>query len=276
MFGLIEGVNEDESAVKLLSSDQTIRGMIPEKLEGSIKFDNVSFHYPTRPDAMILSGLSLELEKGKTLAVVGHSGSGKSTIAALFAKLYDPAEGSIYLDGNNIADLDSAWLRSNVGIVPQDVHLFAGTVAENIAYGLPEASPDLIEHAAREANAHDFIANFPAGYNTQVGERGTALSGGQKQRIAIARALLKNPKILILDEATSALDVESEFLIQQALQRLLVGRTVLVIAHRLSTIKNADTIAVLDKGALVETGSFQQLTLKEGGIFRKLVERQEL
>lgn len=273
---MIDGVKDDESAVKLLSNEASVRGIVPETLEGSIKFDNVSFHYPTRPEAKILTGLNLDLEKGKTVAVVGHSGSGKSTLAALFAKLYDPCGGTIYLDGTNIAEIDSAWLRSNIGMVPQDVHLFAGSIAENIAYGSPDAPAEAIEHAAKEANAHEFISNFPGGYGTQVGERGTALSGGQKQRIAIARALLKNPKILILDEATSALDVESEFLIQQALQRLLVGRTVLIIAHRLSTIKNASTIAVLDKGTLVETGSFQQLTTKEGGIFRKLVERQEL
>lgn len=273
---MIDGVETDDSAVRLLSEDAATRGKVLEALEGSVKFDNVCFHYPTRPEATILSGLSLDLTKGKTVAVVGHSGSGKSTLAALFTKLYDPTGGAIYLDGHNIAELDSSWLRSHIGVVPQDVHLFAGSIAENIGYGSPAATQEEIEHAAREANAHDFITGFPSGYNTQVGERGTALSGGQKQRIAIARALLKNPKILILDEATSALDVESEFLIQQALQRLLVGRTVLIIAHRLSTIKHADQIAVLERGSLVETGSFAQLTQKEGGAFRKLVERQEL
>lgn len=247
-----------------------------DQVKGEITFEDVSFAYPTRPDAKILRGLSLSLAPGTTLAVVGHSGSGKSTLAALFTKLYPADGGRISLDGVDIEELDPLWLRSHIGVVPQDAHLFSGTVAENIAYGSPGASKEEIEHAAKEANAHDFISSFPDGYSTQVGERGSSLSGGQKQRIAIARALLKNPKILILDEATSALDVDSEFLIQQALQRLLVGRTVLIIAHRLSTIKNAHLIAVLDKGVVAEIGSFADLTSKPAGLFRRLVERQEL
>lgn len=271
VFGLIDGAEQDEHAIRENTQLKRL-----EKLEGAIRFEGLEFAYPTRPEAPILRGLSMELAPGSTMAVVGHSGSGKSTIAALFTRLYEPTGGKIFLDNTPISELDPIWLRTHVGVVPQDVHLFSGTIAENIAYGSPEASQEKIEVAAREANAHDFIASFPEGYNTQVGEKGTSLSGGQKQRIAIARALLKNPRILILDEATSSLDVESEYLIQQALQRLMVGRTVLVIAHRLSTIKNAHQISVLEQGIVAEHGTFSELTAQEGGLFRRLVERQEL
>jgi ABC-type multidrug transport system fused ATPase/permease subunit len=272
VFGLIDGAETDPHATR---ADRTDLQKL-EHFEGAIRFEDLQFAYPTRPDAPILRGLDMKLEPGTTMAVVGHSGSGKSTLAALFTRLYEPSQGRIFLDDSPVDQLDPIWLRSHVGVVPQDVTLFSGSIAENIAYGLSGASQEQIEAAAREANAHDFIQKFPQGYQTPVGERGTSLSGGQKQRIAIARALLKNPKILILDEATSALDVESEFLIQQALQRLMVGRTVLVIAHRLSTIRNAHRISVLDQGVVAESGTFAELTAKEGGLFRKLVERQEL
>lgn len=271
VFGLIDGAESDLHAVR---ENPELKRLTT--VEGSIKFDNLAFSYPTRPEAAILQGLNMDLPAGSIMAVVGQSGSGKSTIASLLTRLYEPTGGKILLDDTPIETLDPIWLRSHVGVVPQDVHLFSGTVAENISYGVTDATPEQIENAAKEANAHNFIAAFPNGYATQVGERGTALSGGQKQRIAIARALLKNPKILILDEATSALDVESEFLIQQALQRLMVGRTVLVIAHRLSTIRNAHKISVLEQGVVAEAGTFTELTTKPDGLFRKLVERQEL
>jgi ATP-binding cassette subfamily B protein len=273
VFGLIDGAESDIYAVR---ENKDLKCLDGPGFEGGIRFEDLHFSYPTRPEQAILRGLTMELKPGTTMAVVGHSGSGKSTIASMFTRLYEPTGGRIFLDNTPLTELDPIWLRSQVGVVPQDVHLFSGTIAENIAYGSPEASQEDLEKVAKEANAHDFISSFPDGYQTQVGERGTSLSGGQKQRIAIARALLKNPRILILDEATSSLDVESEFLIQQALQRLMIGRTVLVIAHRLSTIKNAHRISVLEKGVVAETGSYAELASKEGGLFKKLVERQEL
>ncbi len=209
------------------------------------------------------------------VALVGPSGAGKSTVAALVGRLYDPVAGAVLLDGRDVRELDPRWLRRQVGVVAQEPILFSASVADNIRYGRETALDTEVEAAARAANAHDFVSRFPHGYETQVGERGVQLSGGQKQRIAIARAVLKDPRILILDEATSALDAESESLVQEALERLMRGRTVLVIAHRLSTVRSADRVVVLEDGRVVQSGSHARL-VDEDGPYRRLVERQFL
>ncbi|EDO39130.1 predicted protein [Nematostella vectensis] len=247
-------------------------------LARGIQFKNVNFTYPSRPNARIFADLSLDMRAGSVTAVVGPSGSGKSTLGALLLRLYDPESGSVFVGGHDVKSLSLDWLRGAVGAVHQDPILFSCSIAENIAYGAAssEVSMDAIKDAARQANAANFIESFPNGYDTIVGERGQMLSGGQRQRIAIARAILKNPKILLLDEATSALDSESEHLVQEALERLMKGRTVITIAHRLSTIKNADNIVVLDGGSIVESGSYSQLMEEPDGLFRKLVERQTI
>lgn len=208
------------------------------------------------------------------MALVGPSGSGKSSIASLLARMYDPQSGGIFLDQQNIKELEPNWLREQIGVVSQEPILISSTIEENIRYGNQQASEEAVKRAAREANAEDFILGFPEGYKTLVGERGIQLSGGQKQRVAIARALLKDPKILILDEATSALDTESEALVQSALQRLMKGRTTLVIAHRLATIRKADLILVMNQGVIVEVGSHDELIAKSDSFYKKLIERQ--
>lgn len=246
-------------------------------LTGRIEFKNIDFSYPMRMDIPIFSNLSLVAPASSVTAIVGSSGSGKSTLASLLLRYYDPDGGCIELDGQDIRKLSPDWLRHQIGTVSQEPVLFSTTIAENIAYGAinPDDVPfDSIKDAAKTANAFDFISSFPNGFDTLVGERGLMLSGGQRQRIALARAVIKNPKIILLDEATSALDAESEYLVQDALERLMVGRTVITIAHRLSTIKNADNIAVLHQGMIVEIGSYEFLMGLEDGFFRKLVERQ--
>lgn len=239
-------------------------------IRGAVDFEQVSFHYATRADIPVLQQVDLRVKPGERVALVGPSGAGKSTMAALALRFYDPVSGRVTIDGRDARDYELTALRDRMAIVPQEVLLFGGTIRENIAYGRPEAAPEAVEAAARKANAHDFISAFPQGYGTIVGERGIQLSGGQRQRIAIARAVLKDPAILILDEATSALDSESERLVQEALDELMKGRTSIVIAHRLSTVRNADRILVLDKGRIAESGTHEELIADVNGLYHSL------
>jgi len=252
-------------------------GLKPTNIKGNISFKDVVFTYPTRPDNRVLKGLNLEIEAGKTVALVGPSGGGKSTTVALLERFYDPLSGTIELDGINLKDINVHHLRSLIGYVGQEPILFATSIAANIKYGNPSATQEQIEAAAKMANAHDFISSFPDGYATQCGDKGSQMSGGQKQRIAIARVLVSNPEILLLDEATSALDSESELVVQDALDNVVAKqkRTTIVIAHRLSTIRNADTIAVISGGVVAEQGTHDELMALETGHYRTLVEKQE-
>ncbi|KAG9153943.1 hypothetical protein Leryth_022985 [Lithospermum erythrorhizon] len=251
-------------------------GLELESVTGQVELKNVNFSYPSRPDVLVLKNFSITVPSGKTIALVGSSGSGKSTVVSLIERFYDPTSGQVMLDGQDIKSLKLKWLRQQVGLVSQEPALFATTIKENILLGRPDANLIEIEEAARVANAHSFIIKLPDGYDTQVGERGLQLSGGQKQRIAIARAMLKNPAILLLDEATSALDSESEKLVQEALDRFMIGRTTLVIAHRLSTIRKADLVAVLQQGSVSEIGTHDELMGKgENGMYAKLIRMQE-
>ena len=245
----------------------------PGQVQGHVAFKNVDFHYGDRGEELVLSNITLDASPGKVTALVGLSGAGKSTLVSLIPRFYDPLSGQILLDGQDIRELDILELRRHIGIVPQETQLFSGTVRENIRYGRSEATDTEVEEAAKAANAHGFIQDFEAGYETIVGERGVKLSGGQRQRVAIARALLKNPRILILDEATSSLDSESEALVQEALDTLMQGRTTFVIAHRLSTIQNADQILVLDGGQVSQSGSHQEL-MTRGGLYKQLFDQQ--
>jgi ABC transporter fused permease/ATP-binding protein len=246
----------------------------PSSVSGEVEFKDVAFSYPSRKEMEVLKNISFKARSGEQIAIVGPSGSGKSTMAAMLLRFYDPIQGEILIDGINIKNIPLSTLRNQMAIVPQEVLLFGGTIRENIAYGKPEASMEEIIEAARQANALSFIESFPDKFDTIVGERGIQLSGGQRQRIAIARAVLKNPAILILDEATSSLDSESERLVQDALEKLMKGRTSFVIAHRLSTIHSADKILVIDKGSVAEAGTHEELIHKENGIYRNLSKYQ--
>ncbi|XP_004426941.2 PREDICTED: ATP-binding cassette sub-family B member 10, mitochondrial [Ceratotherium simum simum] len=279
---LMKGLGAGGRLWELLEREPEVpfnEGVILNKksFQGSLEFKNVHFAYPARPEVPIFQDFSLSIPSGSVTALVGPSGSGKSTVVSLLLRLYDPISGTISLDGHDIRQLNPVWLRSKIGTVNQEPILFSCSIAENIAYGADDPSlvtAEQVEKVADVANAAAFIRNFPQGFHTVVGEKGVLLSGGQKQRIAIARALLKNPKILLLDEATSALDAENEYLVQEALDRLMEGRTVLIIAHRLSTIKNANMVAVLDQGKITECGKHEELLSKPDGIYRKLMNKQ--
>ncbi|MEQ8277504.1 MAG: ABC transporter transmembrane domain-containing protein [Deltaproteobacteria bacterium] len=245
----------------------------PERIEGRVRFDHVRFAYPSRPDVTVLDDFDLAIEPGELVALVGPSGAGKSTVASLLLRLYDPQSGALAVDGHDIRSFDPRQWRERVGSVSQEPILFATTISDNIRYGRADATDEQVRAAARAANAEVFVDAFPEGFDTLVGERGVRLSGGQKQRIAIARAVLRDPRVLILDEATSALDAESEHLVKEALDRLMEGRTTIVIAHRLSTVIDADRVVVLDGGRVVQSGPHDGL-MNEDGLYRRLVERQ--
>jgi ABC-type multidrug transport system fused ATPase/permease subunit len=245
------------------------------KLSGALTFENLSFRYPSRPETKVLDDLSFAIQPGQRVALVGPSGAGKSTVFSLILGFNAPESGQIIFDDHPAQGIALKALRSQIAIVPQEIMLFGGSIRENIEYGKPGASQEEIEIAAQQANAHDFIAALPQGYQTVVGPRGTKLSGGQRQRVAIARAILANPRILLLDEATSSLDSESERLVNEALERLMVGRTSLVIAHRLSTVRHADRLLVFNHGKIVESGTHDEL-IERNGTYRFLVDTQML
>lgn len=274
--GIQKSIGATEKLMNLLteiSEKELFTGTASPTITGAITFDNVHFSYPQRPDISVLNGISFSIGSNQTLALVGASGGGKTTIASLVLNYYPNYTGEILFDNQSSKDIDLNYLREHIAVVPQDVILFAGTIYENIAFGKPTASKEEVEAAALQANAFEFIQRFPDGFDTQVGDRGIQLSGGQKQRIAIARAILKNPTILILDEATSALDSESEKLVQDALDQLMKGRTSIVIAHRLSTIRNADKIIVLQNGLVAEAGNHSEL-LATNGLYADLLKLQ--
>ncbi|HEV7350986.1 ABC transporter ATP-binding protein [Telluribacter sp.] len=243
-------------------------------VQGQISYQDVQFAYPSRPDVQVLKGISFDINAGEKIALVGYSGAGKSTIVQLLMRFYEPQEGDVRIDGKAISTYELTELRRNIAVVPQEVMLFGGTIYENIAYGRPGATEADVREAARQANALEFIESFPEKFLTLVGERGIKLSGGQRQRIAIARAILKDPKILILDEATSSLDAESEKLVQEALDELMKNRTTIVIAHRLATIRKVDTIYVIREGRIVESGSHDVLAMMTDGLYANLIKLQ--
>jgi ABC transporter fused permease/ATP-binding protein len=278
LYGQLQkAVGASERVLEILGEDgegDDLPEQALSRLEGGIEFRNVSFSYPTRKDVQVIENLNLSINRGEKIALVGHSGAGKSTIIQLLLRFYQPDSGAIFIDGVEAETYKLNNYRKNIGLVPQEVILFGGTIRENIAYGKPDASLDEIREAARKAYALEFVDSFPDGLDTLVGERGVKLSGGQRQRIAIARAILKDPAVLILDEATSSLDAESEFLVQKALDELMKNRTTLIIAHRLATIRKVDKIFVLSGGKIVESGTHLELSQKLEGTYSNLVKLQ--
>jgi ATP-binding cassette, subfamily B, bacterial len=271
-----KAIGASERIIEILEESPEVSTADYQKvpIKGWIKYSNVGFSYPTRPEMEVLKKINFEVAPGKKIALAGHSGAGKSTIIQLLLKFYEVGKGEILVDDRPIQSWNLKQLRANIGIVPQEVLLFGGSIKENIAYAKPEATEEEIIAAAKKANAWQFISKFPEGLNTTVGERGVKLSGGQRQRVAIARAILKNPAILILDEATSSLDAESEHLVQEALDLLMKGRTTIIIAHRLATIRKVDKIYVLKDGEIVEEGTHEELSLQENGFYANLVKLQ--
>ncbi|WP_103333072.1 ABC transporter transmembrane domain-containing protein [Pseudotabrizicola formosa] len=267
-----------ERLVELLHATDPVKDpaqpkALPRPVRGDIRFDAVTFRYPARPDASALDAVSLHVRPGETVALVGPSGAGKTTILQLLLRFYDPQQGAVRLDGVDLRDLDRTDFRQSLSLVPQDPVIFASSARDNIRFGRPSASDAEVEAAARAAAAHDFISLLPQGYDTYLGERGVMLSGGQKQRIAIARAILRDAPVLLLDEATSALDAESERLVQSAVETLAIGRTTLVVAHRLATVKRADRIVVFDQGRIVAQGKHDDL-VAQGGLYARLARLQ--
>jgi ABC transporter fused permease/ATP-binding protein len=270
-----KAIGSSERVLEILDeAGEPENGVITERFEGRIEFDSVGFTYPTRTEVEVLKQVTFRVEPGEKVALAGHSGAGKSTIIQLLLRFYEVGQGRILVDGRDVKEWDLKALRSKIGIVPQEVLLFGGSIRENIAYAKPDATDDEIILAAQKANAWQFISKFPEGLDTLVGERGVKLSGGQRQRVAIARAILKDPAILILDEATSSLDAESESLVQQALDELMKGRTTLIIAHRLATIRKVDRIYALSEGRILEQGSHKELVQNETGFYANLVRLQ--
>jgi ATP-binding cassette subfamily B protein len=275
---LAQAAGATERMTELLSTRPLVRAPaiarpLPVPARGAVQFKDVVFSYPARPGVSALDGISFSVEPGETVALVGPSGSGKSTVLNLILRFYDPASGTVSVDGVPVNEADLGEVRARIALVPQDVLLFDDTILENIRYGRPGASEADVRKAAAAAHADTFIAALPAGYDTRLGERGISLSGGQRQRIALARAVLRDAPILLLDEATSALDAENEAAVQQAMARIIEGRTTLVIAHRLATVQRASRILVLDKGVIVEEGTHAEL-LRRGGLYARLAELQ--
>lgn len=275
---LQRGIGVIETIMELIDSSDEGVEFEPMTDQGEIKpnivFSNVSFSYPTRPDIVVLNDISFEIPEGTKLAIVGQSGSGKSTIASLVLRFFEPTSGAIFWSGQNALQFSKSQIRNQIAFVPQEVILFGGTIKENILYGNPSADEDAIQKVVKDANIAEFANSFPEGLETLVGERGVQLSGGQRQRIAIARAMIRNPKLLILDEATSALDSNSERQVQEALNKLMAGRTSIVIAHRLSTIQDCDQILVVEKGKILEIGTHEALLSKEKSVYAEMLKMQ--